>query len=283
VVLSRTANSLTEPDISPVVQHVRADVLFEPALEEILRGCGTVFHLAALTDVSQSFLHPERYWETNVRGTIRVLEACRKAEVGHFVYASTGLVYGVPEQLPVTENHPIRPLSVYAASKFAGEAAVQGHVAAFGMRGTAVRLTNFYGADSGPGTVIGRAISQAMTGGPIQLRNLTPVRDWIYVDDAVGGLLRLAALPIEPAGYRVGNVGSGRGIKIQELAETLAGVATRLGFGNIQVASPTETTPERVPAVVLDNKFLKAMTGWIPAIGLEQGLTFSLQERRIVI
>jgi len=261
------------------VQYVISNILEQAELIRTLNNCTTVFHLAALTHASHSQIDPIRYLEVNGLGTARVLEACRLGGVRQVIYASTSHVYGIPRELPVSEDHQTMPLSVYAASKLAGEVAIQGYVTSCELSATVARLSNVYGAPFGPDTVIGRGLDQIAAGGPIQLRNLTAVRDFIYVDDVVEALVRLATIKHESTKLHLVNVCTARGISIYELAHTLVMIAERHGFGRREILTTDEPLQEKIPALILDNSRLKELTGWLPQVSLEEGLAFSLRER----
>ena len=266
---------------SGVIENVAGDILSLPDLEQALAGCSLVFHLAALTHAGRSRVEPSRYWDVNALGTARVVEACRRLGVPHLIYTSTAHVYGLPQRLPVDESHPTSPLSVYAASKLAGETALQGYAADFNMGTTIARLSNLYGGGLGALTVIGRAVKQAAEGGPIQLRNLSSVRDFVHLDDAVEGLLRLGALEAEPGRCQIVNVAGGAGISTGDMANKLAAVAERQGRGVILIAPLGEAVEERVPILILTNERLRELTGWAPSIELEEGLALALQEYQL--
>jgi len=261
---------------SASVVHEVGNILNSGDLDRALRGCSVVFHLAGLAHVGLSDLEPLTYFEVNAFGTASVLEACRRLGIARVIYVSTGHVYGIPRRLPVTEDHPTRPLSAYAASKLAGEAAVQAYATSFGFCCDIARLANVYGASFNTETVIGYVLAQVTSGASVSLRNLDAVRDFIYVDDVVDALLRLA-LPAD-SGCRVVNVSTGQGVRVGDLAATLLRVAAEEGWeprGGIQEAAPMV---ERVPELILDNRFLLQRTGWVPELSLEQGLRLTLRE-----
>jgi len=260
------------------VEHVVGNILNPADLDRALCGCTVVFHLAALVHVGRSELEPLRYFEVNALGTAHVLEACRRLGIQRVIYTSTGHVYGDPRQLSIGEDHPTIPLSVYAASKLAGEAAIQGYAASFGLSCNIARLANVYGASFSTETVITCALEQATTGGPISLRNLAAVRDFIHADDVVEALVRLAAAGDESTGCHVVNISTGRGVSVLEMAETLSKIAAEEGLGRPDVVHASKRQDELVPRLVLDNQHLRELTGWAPQISLEQGLRLALQE-----
>lgn len=240
------------------------------ALRRALEGCTRVFHLAALALPADSFARPGAYFRVNATGTFALLEACRDAGVRRVVFTSSCLVYGTPLRQPVPEDHPLDPCSPYAASKVAAETALVAYAGACGFSVDIARLGNLYGAQDPPETVVGRALGQARRGGPVRLRSLRPVRDFLHVDDAVEALVRLAEAGDEP-GARVTNVGSGRGVSVGELAETLCRVVAEEGGPRLEVV---EEGPERpgTDQLVLDVGRLTARTGWRPELALAEGL-----------
>ncbi len=178
------------------VSYYEGNILAAADMQRAFAGCDTVFHLAALAHAGNSASDPERYHEINVIGTECVMAACVSAGVQRLVFTSTGHVYGVPEQSPIAETHPARPLSVYAQSKLDGEGVIQKHAAQLPDGACIARLTNVYGGGIGAETVIGKALSQAAAGHDIALRNLSEIRDFIHIDDAAEGLIRLARMPL---------------------------------------------------------------------------------------
>ena len=198
--------------------------------------------------------------------------------VSQVVYTSTGHVYGVPLKLPVGEDHPTLPLSIYAASKLAGENAVQGFASSYNLSCSIARLSNLYGASSTTETVIGRALGHVLAGEPISLRGLMAVRDFIHEDDVVEALIRLAASGNERRGYQTFNVSTSQGETILRVAETLSRIATEEGLGHQDVVHPTSENEEEFQSLILDNRRLATTVGWTPRISLEEGLRLTLRE-----
>ena len=263
----------TPSDGESGVQHFTGSILNLDDLRGALSGCTVVFHLAALVHVGRSQTEPFLYFEVNALGTASVLEACRLVGVPRVVYASTSHVYGKPRRLPIGEEHLTDPLSAYAASKLAGENAIQAYGAGPGLHCDIARLANLYGASDNPETVVGRALEQALQGEPIRLRNLGAVRDFVHAADVVETLMRLAADDGGP-GCRVVNVSTGRGRSVREMADVLSGLASEEGLGRPQVVGTEEEHDE----LVLDNGQLAERTGWTPKISLEEGLRLAWRE-----
>ncbi len=274
------ANSLDQDTRGEAVEHIKGGILDQTSLNQALAGCTLVFHLAALVHAGRSQQDPLSYFQVNALGTGHVMEACRCLGIPRLIYTSTSHVYGITRRLPVDEDHPTTPLSVYAASKLAGENAVQGFAAGCPMSCEIARLSNLYGASFSPETVIGRALEQASSGGPIALHNLRVVRDFIHADDVVEGLVRLAAAESRDPRCRVVNVSTGKGSSVRQVAETLARIAGEEGLGSLKVVQTNKEYKELIPELVLDNGRLSEITGWSPQIDLEPGLRLAFKERQ---
>jgi nucleoside-diphosphate-sugar epimerase len=253
------------------VEHRSGDVRDPASLRSALAGCSVAFHLAALKSAPDSVDAPLTYFAVNALGTANVLEACRLESVRALVYASTSHVYGVPERIPVPESHPTRPLSIYAASKLAGETIALSYGSAYGIDARVVRMANLYGGVADPSTVVGRAVSQAVAGEPIRLRNLDSVRDLLYVDDAADGLLRIAAAAARPEASVV-NLSNAQGVSTGRMAELVADAVAARGATRPPLVRPEPPAQEAVPRLVLSNERLLALTGWVPPTDLGAGL-----------
>ena len=258
----------------------RAGDLLRPGdLDRALRGCTLVFHLAAKASADGSFAEPESYLDTNATGTFALLAACQRNQVKRVVFASTGLVYGRPQALPVDESHAAQPLSPYAASKLAAEAGLAAYAQALGFSVDSARFSNLYGAEDRADTVVGSALGCALRGEPIGLRDLRPVRDFLHVDDAVEALLRLAQAGQEP-GLRVYNVSTGQGESVGRMAQLLAEAVTAEGGPELEVRQEGDPGESSSYDLVLDCSALAARTGWRPGIALGEGLRRVYRGRR---
>ena len=260
------------------IEQVTGNILVGSDLDWAVSGCTVVFHLAALVHVGGSVSDPVSYFEANCLGAARTFDACRRADVERVVYASTSHVYGIPRRLPMPEDHPMSPRSPYAASKLAGENALQGFSASFSISGRIGRIGNLYGASARDDTVTGSAISQAVNEGRISLWNLTPVRDFTHADDVVEGLIRLAQAEVDDGECLAVNVSSGQGTSVGDMAETVATIVERTGKPRPAVSQSSPTIEEAVPELVLDNTLLAELTGWSPEIGLDKGLRMAMDE-----
>jgi len=233
----------------------------------LITDASTVFHLAAISHVGRALENPRQTFETNTAGTLTVLEAIRQSpSVEKLVFVSSAHVYGTPIYIPIDEGHPVRAREPYAASKLAAEAFVSAYSSAYGIPIAIARLFNTYGPRQHPDFVIPSIIRSALTQDALTLGNLTPTRDFTYVDDIVEAFLRLAE-----TGEGIYNVASGVEISIEAL---VARVAEILGK---PLTISSQRTQRRSAAVEIermcaDISRIKAL-GWEPRISLIDGLT----------
>ncbi|PPD27783.1 MAG: NAD-dependent dehydratase, partial [Methylomonas sp.] len=156
-------------------------------------GIDTVFHLAALIAIPYSYQAPDSYVDTNIRGTLNICQAARDAEVRRLIHTSTSEVYGTAQYVPIDENHPLQPQSPYSASKIAADAMAMSFFNAFGLPVTIARPFNTYGPRQSARAVIPTIISQIAAGKrQIELGDVSPTRDFNYVEDTCRGFIALA-------------------------------------------------------------------------------------------
>src|SRR5580658_4222231 len=229
------ANLRNIESIRERVQLALVDVRSTDQLPQLLAGHDYLFNLAAQVSHIASMNDPITDLDINCRAQLTLLEACRRVNPGAIiVFASTRQIYGRPAYLPVDERHPLRPIDVNGVNKMAGEAFHVVYSNAFGLKASALRLTNTYG----PGmrikdarqTFVGIWLRNIIEGRPIEIWGGMQQRDFTYVDDAVEAFLLAAACP-ETVG-RAFNVGGDRVIRLQELAELM--IAAN-GAGDFQV------------------------------------------------
>lgn len=178
-----------------------------------------VFHLAALIGIPYSYIAPRSYLETNVTGTINILDAARWDCVDRLIVTSTSEVYGTAQYVPMDEKHPLSPQSPYAASKIAADALALSYHRSFAVPVTIVRPFNTYGPRQSARAVIPTIITQALAGGPIRIGNLAPRRDFTYVTDTVEGFIKAAEC--EAAIGEVINLGMGDTRSVDEWATAI--------------------------------------------------------------
>ncbi|WP_408952598.1 NAD-dependent epimerase/dehydratase family protein [Lysobacter sp. Hz 25] len=235
-----------------------------------LDGVAHVFHLAAETGVPDAWDDPVRFHLVNTHGTVRVLDQCRRA--GCSVSYVGAYIYGVPETLPIDEDHRVHANNPYAYSKWMGEQACAWYADVYKMDITAIRLFNVYGAGQSERFLIPKIVSQVLDNKveAIELMDLQPRRDYLYVDDAVDALL--ASCPRN--GFGLYNVGSGESHSVAEVVETvMAASGIRKPVIDLQQRRPNE-----IPDVRADCSRIRQACGWRAAISLEAGIGRMLGE-----
>lgn len=254
---------------SPALEVKLGDVADPWFVQAMARGVDTIFHLAALIGIPYSYAAPSQYVDTNVKGTLAVMEAARREGVRRVVHTSTSETYGTARYVPIDEAHPLVAQSPYSATKIAADKLAESYHLSFDLPVTILRPFNTYGPRQSMRAVIPTLMVQALYSEEIVVGSLDPVRDMNYVLDTVGGFLGIAAAEGVVGG--VFNVGSGRGSTIGEILELVRKVAG--------VDKPVRQVEERVrPAsseverLVCDFSKAAAAFGYAPAFGLEQGL-----------
>lgn len=228
-----------------------------------------VFHEAGQSDVRVSTREPERDAAVNVIGAVHLLEACVSARVRKVVYASTGgAVYGEPERLPVTEDHPVRPISQYGISKHTVEHYLFLYRHLHGLDYTVLRYPNVYGPRQSPrgeAGVISIFARAALRGEPVQIfGDGRQTRDYVYVTDIVAANIEVLG---RTGGGEVYNVGTGAGVSVVEIKD---GVARALGRDVVYKHLPPR--PGEVSHIALDGRRFSTATGWRPAVSLDDGI-----------
>jgi len=202
---------------------LKGDVRNKSDLRKALKNVGTVFHLAAIVSLDFSLENPLLTNEVNVSGTLNLLDESLRADVESFINVSSCAIYGDPVYTPIDEEHPVNPLSPYAASKFAAENYCQMYHTVYGLKTTSLRFFNVYGSrqTSGPyGGVISRFIERLKKGQPpLIFGDGEQTRDFLYIGDAIDAALSILSCT-DCAGKAI-NVGSGRETTINELATIL--------------------------------------------------------------
>lgn len=264
-----------DPAVLRETEIVSGDVRDAGAMRRALRDCDAVMHLAALIGIPYSYHAPESYVETNVRGTLNVLEAARDAGA-RVIQTSTSEVYGTARCVPITEEHPLQAQSPYAATKIAADQLALSYHAAFGLPVTIVRPFNTYGPRQSTRAVIPTIVTQIAAGArSLRLGALHPTRDLNFVGDTVRAFA--AALRCDAAVGQVVNVGSGFEISIGDLAALIAqemGVAIEVTSDSARMR-PAASEVERLLA---GNDRARALLGWAPQAGGLAGLRIGLAE-----
>lgn len=221
-----------------------------------------VYHLAARSFVPESWTHTHDYYRTNVLGTATVLEFCRRT--GSSLTFVSSYVYGVPEYLPIREDHPLRATNPYSHTKILGEELVGYYAKQFGVPTSIVRPFNIYGPGQPASFLIPVIVRQALsdTADFIEVADERPRRDYVYIDDVIDLLLRVR--------HRTGvwNAGSGSSVSV---AEVVRAVNSLLPHSKTLVSRGQER-PVEIMDVVADICKARLELGWVPATPLEDGL-----------
>jgi len=229
-----------------------------------------VFHLAALIGIPYSYIAPESYVDTNIKGTLNVLQAAREVGVAKVIHTSTSEVYGTAQYVPIDERHPMQGQSPYSATKIAGDMLAESFYRSFDLPVAICRPFNTYGPRQSARAIIPTIIAQIMAKkGHIQLGNMDTTRDFNYVRDVVEGFIKIAES--EKAVGEVINIGSGYEISISALVQKISELLGR----NLEVeteASRIRPSSSEVYRLCADNSKAKNLTGWEPKIELDEGL-----------
>lgn len=256
------------------VRVVAGDVRDAEAVDAAVRGCAAVFHLAALISIPYSYEAPESYVDVNVRGTLNVLQACRR-HGARLVHTSTSEVYGTPDTVPITEEHPLRAQSPYAATKVGADQLVLSFHRSFGMPAVVLRPFNTYGPRQSTRAVLPQILVQLLAGRPeVRLGATTPRRDLTFVTDTVDGFVRAAES--DAALGQVVQLGTGRDVSIGELAK----IAMRALGREVPVVCEAERLrPDASEVMVLQSSpaLARALLGWEPKVALEEGLRLTAE------
>ena len=252
------------------VEIVAGDVRDGERVSEQVKGCDTVFHLAALIGIPYSYVAPESYIQTNVAGTYNVVNACRHHDVRRMVHTSTSETYGTAITVPISEDHPLQPQSPYSASKIGADMMALSFHHSFAVPVAVIRPFNTYGPRQSARAVIPTILSQLHAGAAeIKLGSTTPTRDFNYVDDTARGFLAVAES--DRALGHVVNVGSGREISIGDLAELLVQVSGRDAKVTTD-ESRVRPDHSEVERLLCDNTRAREWCRWEPQVPLEEGL-----------
>jgi dTDP-glucose 4,6-dehydratase len=247
---------------------VFGDLRDPDAVQCAAQGMDIIFHLGALISIPYSYVHPVEVVQSNVIGTLNVLQACRAVGC-RLVHTSTSEVYGTAQVVPIDEGHPLQGQSPYSASKIGADKLVESYYRAFDVKAVTVRPFNTYGPGQSARAVIPTIITQALTRDEIHLGNLDARRDFTYLSDTVDGFIR-AGLADEAVGETI-NLGYGEDISIGELVNL---VVALVGRPLKVVVDEERLRPEKSEVMRLqsDNAKARAMLGWEPKINFRQGL-----------
>jgi NAD dependent epimerase/dehydratase len=260
------------PDVAANVDIVQGDVRDPRSVDQLLDGADVAYHLAALIGIPYSYEAPHSYVDTNVLGTMNLLEAARRHRTPRVVITSTSEVYGTARQVPIDEGHPLQAQSPYSASKIAADKLAESYHLSFGLPVIILRPFNTFGPRQSARAVIPTVISQVLAGAEsVHLGATEPTRDFTFVDDTVGAFLAVGTAPLERVIGGELNAGTGTEIAIGTVAQRIGELMGR----PVRI----ERKPERLrPAasevmrLVCDSRRLRDATGWAPRVTFDEGL-----------
>lgn len=259
------------------------DIRDPNGVREAMKGCEVVFHLAALIGIPYSYHSPDTYVDTNVKGTLNVLQAARQLGIERIIHTSTSEIYGTAQFVPITEEHPVNPQSPYAATKASADFLALTFFRSFKTPVAVVRPFNTYGPRQSARAIIPTIITQLLGGdGTVTLGSVLPTRDLNYVKDTARGFISAAESDL--ALGEVINLGSNFEISVGDLALKIASLMKK----DIRIESSDERIrPEKseVERLWAENSKAKELLHWQPRFDLEAGLAetiswFSQPENR---
>lgn len=249
---------------------VAGDLRDDDAVDKAMAGVDLVFHLGAIISIPYSYQHPVETAATNVMGTLNMLVAALRHNVGRFVHTSTSEVFGTAIRVPMDETHPLQGQSPYSASKIGADKMVESFYRSYDLPAVTVRPFNTFGPRQSARAVIPTIISQALSGDFIRLGSLDTRRDFTYVSDTVDGFLKAAVAPDNVLGGEY-NLGTGEDISIGELAEM---VIDQIGRPIVIETDAARLRPDKseVMRLLSDNSLAREQLGWQPQMSLNEGI-----------
>ncbi|OMD62764.1 MULTISPECIES: NAD-dependent 4,6-dehydratase LegB [Paenibacillus] len=252
------------------------DIRDPHGVKEAMKGCNMVLHLASLIAIPYSYHSPDTYVDTNIKGTLNILQAARELGVSKVIHTSTSEVYGTAQYVPINEEHPLQGQSPYSASKIGADQMALSFYRSFETPVAIIRPFNTYGPRQSARAVIPTIITQIASGKEkIKLGALSPTRDFNYVKDTVSGFISI--MNSEKALGEVINIGSNYEISIGDTVKTIADVMDKkLEIETDEVRfRPEKSEVERLWA---DNQKAKELLGWEPSYGGIEGFKRGLKE-----
>ncbi len=268
-----------KPKIKKEIEVFSGDVRDLNGVNEAIKGCEMVMHLAALIGIPYSYHSPDTYIDTNIKGTLNILQASRNHDIQKIIHTSTSEVYGSAQYVPIDENHPLQGQSPYSASKIGADEMAKSFYLSFKTPVGIIRPFNTYGPRQSARAIIPTIISQILSGNKnIKLGSLSPTRDFNYVSDTVNAYL--CAIKSNDIIGEVVNLGNNYEISIGDLAKTLAKIMNQeiIVEQDDERLRPKKSEVERLCA---NNKKAIEILKWKPLfhgkMGLEEGLHITIE------
>jgi len=256
-------------EVKEKIEVVMGDLRDTEALREAIKGIDIVFHLGALIAIPYSYIHPREVVETNIMGTLNILNTARDYKVEKIIHTSTSEVYGTAQYVPIDERHPLQGQSPYSASKIGADKIAESFYRAYDLPIATIRPFNTYGPRQSARAVIPTIITQALTQDKIFLGSLHPTRDLTYIEDTIDGFIKIAE-----SNNSIGeviNIGSGFEISVGDLAKKIISLIGK----NVKIISVSERIrplKSEVKRLIADNKKARELLNWKPKVSLDEGL-----------
>ena len=266
-------------DVKGNFEVVSGDIRDSYGVKSAMRDCSSVLHLAALIAIPFSYQSPDSYVDTNVKGTLNVLQAARELKVQKIIHTSTSEVYGTARFVPITEAHPLQGQSPYSASKIAADQLAYSFYSSFNLPVITIRPFNTYGPRQSSRAVIPTIITQInKNNGEVKLGSITPTRDFTYIEDTVNGFI--SALKCERAYGEVINLGSNFEVSILDTAKIIAEImGSPLNISEDDIRLRPENS--EVNRLFSDNTRAQSLLGWKPRFkgieGFKLGLSLTVK------
>lgn len=271
---------LDNSEILENIEVVLGDIRDHTNIENLINDSDIVVHLASLIAIPYSYKASRSYIDTNVVGTLNVMQACIRSNIEKVIHISTSEVYGSAQYVPIDENHPLQAQSPYSASKIGADAIAFSFHKSFNLPLIIARPFNTFGPRQSSRAVIPTIISQLVKGdNKIKLGSLSPIRDFNYVLDTCDGIISLINSDSRTIGETF-NIGSGKGVNIQKLVEII-GILTKtdpiISFDEERIR-PKDSEVDRL---ICNNEKIKKMVGYDPKFSLEKGLSATIDWMKI--
>lgn len=261
-----------------IMHHVevfQGDIRDPHGVKTAMKGSSAVFHLAALIAIPFSYHSPDAYVDTNIKGTLNILQAARELELERVLVTSTSEVYGTAKYVPIDENHPFQGQSPYSATKIGADRLAESFYRSFNLPVTIVRPFNTYGPRQSARAVIPTIITQLLAGKTeIKLGALTPTRDFNYVKDTANGFIEIYKSS-KTIGEEI-NIATQKEISIGELASELI---RQINPQARIICDERRLRPEKseVNRLLGSNEKIRRLTEWEPRYSLREGLSETVQ------
>lgn len=240
-----------------------------------VKGCDYVFHLAALIGIPYSYVAPNDYVQTNIQGTLNVLEACKSEGTERMVHTSTSETYGTAQYVPIDEKHPMQGQSPYSASKIGADKMAESYYKSFELPVVTVRPFNTFGPRQSSRAFIPTVISQALTREKITIGSLEPIRDLTFVKDTAEGFIEVGQS--DNVLGQVVNLGVGSGHSVGDVTNTILKIMDKEDMPIEQDPKRIRPDKSEVMRLISDNSKATKLCGWQPKYSLEEGLAETVE------